>query len=331
MVAQPLSERGREALPCAALFLRPILFWLDLSSPLPVDWGRKRLFQEERTVNVKSLTLKAPAKVNYLLDVIRRRPDGYHDLRMVMQRVNLCDEISIGLTDNPELSVGCGKDGVPDGPGNIAWKAARTMLDLAGGGQGATISIVKNIPVAAGLGGGSSDAATVLMGMNQLLELGLTDQELMRIGVKLGADVPFFVFKKTALAEGIGEQLRAMPSMPALWVLLVNPGVHVSTAWVYKNLRLTSRGELAKLPQLFSTVEDVCSMLSNDLESVTIPAFPVIADIKRAMLAKGALGAMMSGSGPTVFGLFRDREGAESARAELVEGTGWFAAVAETL
>lgn len=280
---------------------------------------------------MKSLTLEAPAKVNYLLDVIRRRPDGYHDLRMVMQRVNLCDEISIRLTDTPGLSVECGKDGVPDGPGNIAWKAGRAMLDLAGDGQGAVISIAKNIPVAAGLGGGSSDAATVLMGMNLLLGLGLADQELMRIGVRLGADVPFFIFKKTALAEGIGEQLRAMPPMPPLWVLLVNPGVHVSTAWVYQNLRLTSRGELAKLPQFFGSAEDVCSILSNDLESVTIPAFPIIDDIKRAMVARGALGAMMSGSGPTVFGLFRDRENAEAARAAVVGGTDWFGAVAETL
>jgi 4-diphosphocytidyl-2-C-methyl-D-erythritol kinase len=286
---------------------------------------------EERSFIVKSLTLKAPAKVNYLLDVIRRRPDGYHDLRMVMQRINLCDEISISLTESPELSVGCGRGGVPDGPANIAWKAGRAMLDLADSGEGAAIAIAKNIPVAAGLGGGSSDAATVLMGMNQLLGLDLSDQELMRIGVKLGADVPFFIFKKTALAEGIGEQLRAMPPMPRLWVLLVNPGVHVSTAWVYQNLRLTSRSGLAKLPEIFKTAEDVCSILSNDLESVTIPAFPVIDDIKRAMLARGALGAMMSGSGPTVFGLFRDRENAEMACAGVVEGTGWFGAVAETL
>jgi len=280
---------------------------------------------------VKSLTLKAPAKVNYLLDVIRRRPDGYHDLRMVMQRVNLCDEITITLTDTPSLSVSCGKKGVPDGPGNIAWKAARIMLDLAGSGLGATIAIVKNIPVAAGLGGGSSDAASVLMGMNELLGLGLSDQRLMEIGVKLGADVPFFIFKKTALAEGIGEQLREMPPMPALWVLLVNPGVHVSTAWVYQNLQLTSRDGLARLPEFFSSVEDVCSLLSNDLESVTIPAFPVIGEIKDRMLSLGALGAMMSGSGPTVFGLFRDRQSAETAQDALTSGTTWFAAAIETL
>lgn len=280
---------------------------------------------------MKSLTLKAPAKVNYLLDVIRRRPDGYHDLRMVMQRVNLCDEITISLVDAPEITVTCGKNGVPDGPGNIAWKAARAMLDLAGSGQGATIAITKNIPVAAGLGGGSSDAAAVLMGMNELLGLGLSDRKLMDIGLKLGADVPFFIFKKTALAEGVGELLSPLPEMPAAWVVLVNPGVHVSTAWVYRNLQLTNRGELAKLPYFYGSIEDICSIFSNDLESVTIPSFPVIAEIKASMLRLGALGAMMSGSGPTVFGLFRDRDSAERAREALIDGTGWFAAAVETI
>ena len=280
---------------------------------------------------MKSLTLKAPAKINYLLDVIRRRPDGYHDLRMVMQRVNLCDEITITLTDTPEITVICGKKGVPDGPGNIAWKAARALLDLAGGGQGAAIDITKNIPIAAGLGGGSSDAATVLMGMNELLGLGLSDRELMAIGLKLGADVPFFVFKHTALAEGVGEQLTIMPAMPPAWVVLVNPGVPVSTAWVYQNLQLTNRVELTKLPNFYGSIEDICTILSNDLEAVTIPAFPVIADIKATMLGLGAMGAMMSGSGPTVFGLFQDRETAESACELLTAGTGWFVAVAETM
>lgn len=282
-------------------------------------------------VSVKSLTLKAPAKINYLLDVIRRRSDGYHDLRMVMQRVSLCDDITITLTDEPGITVTCGKDGVPDGPGNIAWKAARELLDLSGSEHGATIHIDKKIPVAAGLGGGSSDAATVLMGMNELLELGLSDQRLMEIGVKLGADVPFFIFKKTALAEGIGEQLKAMPDMPSVCVLLVNPGVHVSTAWAYKNLQLTNRAELARLPFFYGSIENICSILSNDLESVTIPVFPVIDEIKNIMLRMGAAGAMMSGSGPTVFGLFRDRDAAEKARKVLIKDRTWFAAVVETI
>jgi 4-diphosphocytidyl-2-C-methyl-D-erythritol kinase len=282
-------------------------------------------------VYVNSLTLLAPAKVNYLLEVIRRRPDGYHDLRMVMQRVNLCDTITITLTETPDISVNCGKRGVPDGPGNIAWKAARAMLDLTDHGQGAVIEITKNIPVAAGLGGGSSDAATVLMGMNELLGLGLSEQRLMEIGVTLGADVPFFIFQKTALAEGIGEELTTMPAMPAAWVLLVNPGVHVSTAWVYRSLQLTNRAGLDKLPELFRSIEDICSIFSNDLEAVTIPAFPVIAEIKETMLREGAAGAMMSGSGPTVFGLFRDRESSERARNVLTQETDWFTAVVETI
>jgi len=280
---------------------------------------------------VKTVTFKAPAKVNYLLDVIRRRPDGYHELRMIMQRVNLCDDISITLNDSAEINVICGRRGVPDGPGNIAWKAARAMLDISGCSRGAVIRITKNIPVAAGLGGGSSDAATVLMGMNELLELGLSDQRLMEIGLKLGADVPFFVFKKTALAEGIGEELTAMPAMPKAWILLVNPGVHVSTAWVYSNLQLTNRGELNKLPILFRTAEDICSVFSNDLETVTIPAFPVIDEIKQSMLRLGAVASLMSGSGPTVFGLYRDQTAAEQACRELSSTTGWFVAVAETL
>jgi 4-diphosphocytidyl-2-C-methyl-D-erythritol kinase len=280
---------------------------------------------------VNSITLKAPAKVNYLLDVIRRRPDGYHDLRMVMQRVDLCDEITISLTENPSISVSCDKSSVPGGPGNIAWKAANALLELTNRTQGTEISIVKNIPVAAGLGGGSSDAASVLMGMNEMLELGLSDQRLMEIGVTLGADVPFFIFKKTALAEGIGEALTIMPKLPAAWILLVNPGVHVSTAWVYKNLLLTNVGELNKLPDSYQDLRDVCSIFANDLESVTIPAFPVIAEIKNAMLQHGALGAMMSGSGPTVFGLYQDKDTAEQAREALTKNSSWFAVVAATL
>lgn len=277
------------------------------------------------------MTFKAPAKVNYLLDVIRRRPDGYHELRMIMQRVDLCDDLTIGLNDSGDIKVICDKRGVPDGPGNIAWKAARIMLDISGCNRGAVIKIIKNIPVAAGLGGGSSDAATVLMGMNELLELGLSDQRLMEIGVKLGADVPFFIFKKTALAEGIGEELTAMPEMPKVWILLVNPGVHVSTAWVYSNLQLTNRGELNRLPGLFRTVEEIGSIFSNDLETVTIPAFPVIDEIKQKLLQLGAVASLMSGSGPTVFGLFQDRSGAENACRELSATTGWFVAVAQTL
>lgn len=278
-----------------------------------------------------SLTLSAPAKINYLLDVIRKRTDGYHDLRMIMQRVNLCDKITITMTNTPGINVSCNSKGTPDGPGNIAWKAARSLLDMAGDDNGIDIKIIKNIPVAAGLGGGSSDAATVLMGINQLLKLGLSDQKLMEIGCKLGADVPFFIFKKTALAEGIGERFTPLPAMPNCFILLVNPGVNVSTSWVYRSLQLTSEKELNKLPEFLESIEDIVSILSNDLESVTIPAFPVIADIKTRLLDLGAVGSMMSGSGPTVFGIFRSYDAAEAARLEITKSTTWFAATTETL
>lgn len=282
-------------------------------------------------VYVKTLTLSAPAKINYLLDVIGKRADGYHDLRMIMQRVNLCDEITLTMTSSPEIIVTCNSKGAPDGPGNIAWKAARVLLDLAESKSGVEIKIKKNIPVAAGLGGGSSDAATVLMGINELLQKGFTDQTLMEAGCKLGADVPFFIFKKAALAEGVGEKLTLIPNMPKCWVLLVNPGVHVSTAWVYRSLQLTNRRELSNIPKFFGSIEDIVSVLSNDLESVTISAFPIIDEIKSRLMDLGAIGSMMSGSGPTVFGIFSSFEAAEAARNEVTRFTGWFAASVETL
>lgn len=280
---------------------------------------------------MNTLTLSAPAKINYLLDVTGKRPDGYHDLRMIMQRVNLCDTITLTLTDTPGITVTCSSKNAPDGPGNIAWKAARALLDRADSRLGVNIEIIKNIPVAAGLGGGSSDAASVLMGMNTLLQLDLTDRQLMDIGRKLGADVPFFIFKKTALAEGIGEKLTPLPDMPKCWILLVNPAVPVSTAWVYRSLQLTSGRELNKLPEFFESIEDVVSILSNDLESVTIPAFPIIARIKARLTDLGAAGSMMSGSGPTVFGIFKTFDAAETARREVAKDTNWFAATVETL
>ena len=277
------------------------------------------------------LIISAPAKINYLLDVIEKRPDGYHNLRMIMQRVDLCDKVTLTLTGTPAINVTCNAQGAPDGPKNIAWKAARSLLDHVESGNGVDIQIVKNIPVAAGLGGGSSDAAAVLMGMNDLLKLGLTVQVLMEIGCKLGADVPFFIFRKTALAEGIGEKLSSLPKMPKCWILLVNPGIHVSTAWVYQSLQLTNKRELNKLPEFFESVDDIVSILSNDLESVAIPAFPVIAEIKAQLISLGAAGSMMSGSGPTVFGIFKDIETAEAARLKVTKTTDWFAAVVETL
>jgi 4-diphosphocytidyl-2-C-methyl-D-erythritol kinase len=280
---------------------------------------------------VKRLQLKAPAKVNYRLDVLGKREDGYHDLRMVMQRVDLCDELEIIVSERTGIRVTCGSAGVPDGPGNIAWRAADALRKLSGRKVGIDISITKKIPVAAGLGGGSSDAAAVLMGVNELLELGLTQERLMEIGVKLGADVPFFIFKKPALAEGIGDQLTALEEVPAVWVVLVNPGIHVSTAWVYQNLQLTRKDSAAIVPRSYSSLDEVCAVLSNDLEPVTFARFPAVRELKEKLIAAGARGSLMSGSGSTVFGLFADEITARRAAEEIAKERGWFSVAVRTL
>jgi 4-diphosphocytidyl-2-C-methyl-D-erythritol kinase len=280
---------------------------------------------------MKTLRIEAPAKVNYRLDVLRKREDGYHDLRMVMQRIDLCDLIDITITDAPGITVTCNRTGVPDGPGNIAWRAADLVMKAAGRETGLAIEIVKRIPVAAGMGGGSSDGAAVLMGVNELLGLEFTDRQLMEIGVRLGADVPFFIFKNTALAEGIGDILSPIEQIPSAWLAIVNPNIHVSTAWVYQNLQLTSRPDENIIPRFYTSVSDICAILANDLESVTVKRYPIIAEIKERLCSAGAMGALMSGSGPTVFGVFDNEASARGAAEELAQNTGWFAIAAKTL
>ncbi|HOP41133.1 MAG TPA: 4-(cytidine 5'-diphospho)-2-C-methyl-D-erythritol kinase [Geobacteraceae bacterium] len=279
----------------------------------------------------KKITLLAPAKVNYRLDVLRKRADNYHDLRMVMQRIALADEIELSLSETPGIRVRCNREEVPDGPGNIVWRAADALLKRAGLETGIDIFLVKNIPMAAGLGGGSSDAASVLMGLNELLGLDFTDEQLMEIGVRLGADVPFFIFKKTALAEGIGDRLSAIEGLPPAWLVLVNPNIHVSTAWVYQNLQLTKKTDTDKLPEFCNRIEDICSLLSNDLEQVTIGRFPVIREIKEQLRANGARGVLMSGSGPTVFGVFATERQARDCRKLVSRNTSWYSVVTHTL
>jgi 4-diphosphocytidyl-2-C-methyl-D-erythritol kinase len=280
---------------------------------------------------MKTLRIEAPAKVNYRLDVLRKREDGYHDLRMVMQRIDLCDLIDITITDAPGITVTCNRTGVPDGPGNIAWRAADLLLKEAGRDAGIAIEIVKRIPVAAGMGGGSSDGAAVLMGVNELLELEFTDRRLMEIGARLGADVPFFIFKKTALAEGIGDILSPVEHIPTAWLTIVNPNIHVSTAWVYQNLQLTSGPNENIIPRFYKSVSDICAILANDLESVTAKRYPIITEIKERLYSAGAIGALMSGSGPTVFGIFDNEAKARCTAEELTHSTGWFAIAVKTL
>lgn len=265
----------------------------------------------------------APAKLNLCLHVTGKRSDGYHDLRMVMQRISLCDRLRIRLLREKEIRVVSRGAELPDGTDNLAGRAARQLLDLAGGDRGVAIEIDKRIPVAAGLGGGSSDAATVLMALNEMLDLGLDFAALREQGKILGADVPFFLFGGPALAEGIGDILTKYPVGAEVHYVLVNPGFPVSTAWVYQNLVLTSKGDEANLGRSLSTYNDLLRLLYNDLETVTAGHYPILDDIKRELLGFGADGVLMSGSGPTVFGVFRSQGAARMAAIEIAAKSPW--------
>lgn len=271
----------------------------------------------------KQKTFPAYAKINLCLHVLGRRQDGYHDLRMVMQQVSLCDRIRISVAVGDGVTVDCPMLELAADEENLAARAARLILEQGRIRASVRIEIDKNIPVAAGLGGGSSDAATVLKALNGMLGLGLDDPALERMGLSLGADVPFFIRGGTALAEGVGERLSDFPIQPDVSYLLVTPGFNVSTAWVYRNLVLTSKGHEANLARFVGCYSSLLRLLHNDLESVTLRRFPVLRDIKRRLLEAGADGALMTGSGPTVFGLFKDRPAARRAGEELARCASW--------
>ena len=276
---------------------------------------------------MNKLTMEAPAKINLGLDVLRRRPDGYHDLRMVMQTISLKDELVLTKTEEPGifLTVESEREGeLPADNKNLAYRAAALLLREFPQPGGVRIELKKRIPIAAGLAGGSTDAAATLLGMNRLFDLGLSLPELQKRGVTLGADIPYCLMKETALAEGIGERLTRLPKAPACHVLLAKPDVSVSTAWVYQNLHLTEDTVHPDIDEMTRCLAEgnltkLCACLGNVLETVTIPAYPVIARIKAQMKEEGALGALMSGSGPTVFGLFDSREKAEDCRRAILE------------
>ena len=253
------------------------------------------------------MTEKAYAKVNLTLDVINRREDGYHNVKMVMQAIDLYDEVSVEL-GNGGIEITSDSPAVPCNEKNIAYKAAKLMLDIAKSDAGVRIHIAKRIPVCAGLAGGSTDGAAVIVLLNKLLNLNLTSEELMKISSPLGADVPFCIMGGTALAEDIGTHLAPLPNFKETVFLLVKPPIDVSTPWVYKNLDLGSvvhpdvDGFLSKLAS--GSFEDIHSCMGNVLESVTVREYPVIDDIKKKMLELGGRFSMVSGSGPTVFGMF---------------------------
>jgi 4-diphosphocytidyl-2-C-methyl-D-erythritol kinase len=274
---------------------------------------------------MKGILVKAPAKVNTLLRVLRRRDDGYHDLEMVMVPLSLCDEIGLAeIGSGVELSLEGQSDEGMAAERNLACRAARLLIEGCGLKRGVRISLAKRIPVAAGLGGGSSDAAAVLRGLNSMWGLGLDADRLAGIGARLGADVPFFCHGAPAYVEGTGERVTPYASFPNISYLLINPGFAVSTPWVYGqwDLQLTMKDPDARVRPLFQVFSDVIGSLHNDLERVAIPAFPEIGKIKDALVDEGAAGALMSGSGPTAFGLFEDEAGRDKAFDRL-SGRGW--------
>jgi len=276
--------------------------------------------------------LFSPAKINLCLHVLGRRPDGYHELAMLMQSLDFGDTLEMELTDQPgEIVVLCAGVDLPAGEENIAAKAARRMLTLSGKSVGVRIVIDKKIPVAAGLGGGSSNAATTLRGLNKLLDLQLSKEVLMTEGVKLGADVPFFLFADKAWATGIGDQLQSVPPLPPVWYVLVNPGISISTAWVYQNLGLTAPAILTKLPRFPNMIDDLVAILENDLERVTIKRYPLLAEIKKELIRLGARGSLMSGSGATIFGLFAEEAQAVAAAEILRSRSDWRIIIAKPL
>lgn len=271
-----------------------------------------------------TLTLKALAKINLGLDVVGRRENGYHDVRMVMQTIYLYDNITIKKTKEPGILLKSNLFYLPLDEKNIAYKAAKMLMEEFEITSGVHITLDKHIPVAAGMAGGSSNAAAVLVGMNRMFSLGLSQKDLMERGVKLGADVPYCVMRGTVLAEGIGEVLTPLAPFPKCCILIAKPGVSVSTQMVYEKLDAQEIQEHPDINGIVAGLErqdlyEIAAHMGNVLERVTIEKYPVIEEIKKVMKENGALNAMMSGSGPTVFGIFTDQKTARKAQLKLRE------------
>ena len=270
----------------------------------------------------ETLKLKALAKINLGLDVLGKRENGYHDVRMVMQTIYLYDNVTLEKTPEAGIQLETNLFYLPVNENNIAYKAAKLLIDEFQIQEGIKIHLEKRIPVAAGLAGGSSNAAAVLVGMNRLFSLGLSQEELMERGVKLGADVPYCVMRGTVLAEGIGEILTPLAPLPKCYILIAKPAISVSTKEVYEALDAEEIPDHPDIDGILegleeSNLEKISGAMGNVLERVTIAKHPVIEEIKDAMKECGAMNAMMSGSGPTVFGIFKDQKTAQMAKQKI--------------
>jgi 4-diphosphocytidyl-2-C-methyl-D-erythritol kinase len=267
---------------------------------------------------MSSITVKAYAKINLGLDVIRKREDGYHDVCMIMQSLELHDTIIINKSSTNEIAISTNLSYLPVDKGNLVYKAAALFFENISSRDGVTIKLNKKIPVAAGLAGGSSDAAATLKGLNSLYQAGLSMEQLMKLGVKIGADVPYCIMLGTALSEGIGEVLTPLSPIPDCFILLVKPNISVSTKYVYENLKLNTsvmHPDIAAMKKALSegNLSALTGKMDNILQTVTVKDYPVIADIKKKMLEFGAASSLMSGSGPTVFGIYKSIASVERA------------------
>ncbi len=272
---------------------------------------------------MKIVKFRSPAKINVRLDVLNKRHDGYHDLRMINTPINIYDEIECELIERG-ITVECENDvHVLGGEKNIVYGVAKEILAYSNKNIGVHIRIKKNIPSAAGMGGGSSNAASVLMGLNELLRINLSKDKLMKIGLRFGADVPFFIFGGSAIATGVGETLSKIKKMPKLPLVVVTPNVRVPTKWAFERYAANDNVPLASvvngeaLPVQYSTKKALIKYLNNDLERVTSEKFPVVNDIKELLNKTGALGCQMTGSGPTVFGIYGSNEEALAASRKI--------------
>jgi len=282
---------------------------------------------------IKALRLKSPAKVNLRLEILRRREDGYHELRTVLQKISLNDTLSVSLKNEKGISITTDHPDLPLGRRNLVYRAAQMILKKSEYRGGLHIDIRKEIPLGAGLGGGSSNAASTLKALNQLLEIGLPTKELMEIGLGIGADVPFFSLEGSAIGSGIGERLKKI-ELPRLWYVLIYPNFEVSTRWAYQNFILTKRQFRFKFHKFLETPEGISHILMNDLEEVVSKEYPQIEVMKKMLYSAGALGSLMTGSGPTVFGIFSEKGDASKAYQEVrrrVRDKGWTVLMAQSL
>ncbi|MDE7479280.1 MAG: 4-(cytidine 5'-diphospho)-2-C-methyl-D-erythritol kinase [Lachnospiraceae bacterium] len=266
---------------------------------------------------------KARAKINLALDVCRRLENGYHEVKMVMQTVDIYDELEFQERKDPDIILSVNsKDYLGDLENNLIFRAAKLMKQQYNIQNGVEIKLKKNIPVAAGMAGGSTDAAATMLAMNEKYGLGLSREQLMETAVRLGADIPFCIMEGTALAEGIGEKLTPLPAPPKAALLIVKPPIMVATQWVYENLHLDTIEHHPDIDGMAEALRQgelkaITDRMENVLETVTVAKHPIIMDIKKMMLGNGAMNALMSGSGPSIFGVFLEEDAASAAAAYI--------------